>query len=216
MKRILLIGTVMLAAIFANAQEDAKAKDILDKVSEKTRSYKSIAADFVFTMENNEMDIDERNKGTIKLKDRKYAVVLPDLGARVFSDGTTLWSYMKNGNQVTISNIDDESSELMDPSSLFSIYEKGFKSKFVAEKTEGGKTLYEIDLFPDESVHDVSKVTVMIDKASMMLNSAQLLGTDGNLYGIEVSKLETDKNFPDSDFVFDPSKYDDVEIIDFR
>ncbi|MBT3384555.1 MAG: outer membrane lipoprotein carrier protein LolA [Prolixibacteraceae bacterium] len=216
MRRFLLISAVLLVAVFASAQQDEKAKGILDKVSEKTRSFKTISADFVFTMQNIEMEIDERNEGSIKLKGQKYCVNLPDVGMRVFSDGTTIWNYMKDGNQVTISDIDDESSELMDPSSLFSIYEKGFNSKFISEKKVGNKTLYQIDLFPDNTMQDISKISISIDKASMMIQSAILYGTDGNLYGIELKKLETNIEFNESDFMFDPGRYGDVEIIDFR
>ena len=216
MRRILLMGVVLFATLFAQAQQDMKAKNILDEVSKKAQSYKTISADFVFTMQNKEMEINEKNEGTIKLKGKKYVVNLPDVGVKVFSDGQTVWNYMKDGNQVTISNMDDQSNELMDPSSLFSIYEKGFKSKFVAEKKEGSKIYEQIDLFPENEEQDVSKVTILIDKATMMIHSAELFGTDGNLYGIQVKKLNTNKEFPDSDFVFNSSDYKDVEIIDLR
>ena len=210
------MSIVLFCTIFSMAQQDVKAKNILDKVSEKANSFSTISADFLFSMENKEMEIDEKNEGSIKLKGQKYSVDLPDVGIQVFSDGTTLWNYMKEGNQVTVSDVDDEGSELMDPSSIFSIYEKGFDSKFVSEKKVGGKTIYQIDLFPDSDEHEVSKITIFIDKTTLMIQSAILYGTDGNLYGIEVKNMETDKIFPDSDFVFNLSKYDDVEVIDFR
>ena len=215
MKRIILMSAVLFVAIFSTAQYN-KAKDILDKVSEKTSSFSTIAADFSFSMENKEMEIDEKNEGSIKLKGKKYSVVLPDIGIQVFSDGITLWNYMKDGNQVTVSNIDDESSDLMDPSAIFNIYEKGFDSKFISEKKVGNKTIYQIDLFPGSDEYDVSKISVFINKETVMIQSAILYGTDGNLYGIEVRNMETNKDLPDSDFIFDASKFDDVEIIDFR
>lgn len=208
---------VLLAANFTQAQaQDAKAKKILDEVSTKTKSYSSISADFTFTMENKEMEIDEKNEGSIKLKGQKYCVQLPEVGVEVFSDGTTLWNYMKEGNQVTISDIDEGSSELMDPSSIFTIYERGFKSEYVTEKTMDGKTVSQINLFPDSDDYDVSKIEVFIDNKSKMITAATLFGTDGNLYGIVVRKLEPNKDYPDSDFVFDESKYADIEVIDFR
>jgi outer membrane lipoprotein-sorting protein len=216
MKNIYLTTAVLFLALFLNAQQDPKAKEILDEVSAKTRTYKTISADFSFSLENKAMSINERNDGSIKLKGQKYLVDLPGVGIKVYSDGTTSWSYMKQGNQVTISSIEDAGSELMDPSSLFSIYEKGFSSQFVAEKIVGGKTVYQIDLFPDKKEYDVSKITIEINKANMMIQSAQLFGTDGNLYGIEVKKMETNKDFPDSEFVFDAKKFSDVEIIDLR
>lgn len=215
MKKIILIVAVFLAANFTQAQ-DAKATKILDEVSAKTKSYSSISADFTFSMENKEMEIDEKNEGSIKLKGQKYCVQLPEVGVQVFSDGITLWNYMEEGNQVTISNIDDESSELMDPSSIFTIYERGFKSEYVTEKKMNGKTVSQINLFPDSDEYDVSKIEVFIDNTSKMITAATLFGTDGNLYGIVVKKLEPNKDFPDSDFTFDTSKYADVEVIDFR
>jgi outer membrane lipoprotein-sorting protein len=216
MKRILFTTAVILIALFTKAQQDPKAKSILDEVSAKTKSFKTISADFSFSMENKAMSINEKNDGSIKLKGQKYLVDLPGAGVKVYSDGKTNWSYMKQGNQVTISTIEDSGSELMDPSSLFSIYEKGFTSKFIAEKNVGGKTVYQIDLFPDKKEYDVSKITIEINKTTMMIQSAQLFGTDGNIYGILVKKMEMDKNFPDSEFVFDAKKFPDVEVIDLR
>jgi len=216
MKLIVIIIGALLVANVSMAQSDAKAKEILDEVSAKTKTFKSLSADFVFSMVNEEMDIDEHNEGTIKVKGQKYTVKLPELGVEVFSDGITIWNYMKDGNQVTISNVDDEASELMDPSSIFSIYERGFRSEYIGEEQENGKTVYRIDLFPDSEEYDVTKIEVSIAKDDMMLSSATLYATDDNLYTIEVKKMETGADIPDADFVFDASKYGDVEVIDFR
>jgi outer membrane lipoprotein-sorting protein len=215
MKSILLITAVLLIAGFTQAQ-DAKAKKILDEVTEKTRTYTSVNADFIFSMENKEMEIDEKFEGSIQLKGQKYHLQMPKQGVEVFSDGTTLYNYMKEGNQVTISNIDDQSSGLMDPSAIFTIYEKGFKSEFVDEKKMGTKTVYHINLFPDTDEFDISKAEVYIDKASMMIQAANLYATDGNLYVIEVNKIETNQDFPDTNFVFNKANYTDVELIDLR
>jgi outer membrane lipoprotein carrier protein len=216
MKRIIFTTTIILIAFFTWAQQDSKAKSILDEVSSKTRTFKTISADFSFSLENKAMSINEKNDGSIRLKGQKYFVNLPGAGVKVYSDGKTNWNYMKQGNQVTISTIEDVGSELMDPSSLFSIYEKGFTSKFIAEKNVGGKPVYQIDLFPDKKEYDVSKITIEINKTTMMIQSAQLYGTDGNIYGIVVKKMETDKDFPDAEFTFDTRKFPDVEVIDLR
>jgi outer membrane lipoprotein-sorting protein len=66
MKRVLVMSVVLLLAVFVQAQQDQKAKEILDKVSEKTRSFTTISADFSFSMQNKELEIDEKNEGSIK------------------------------------------------------------------------------------------------------------------------------------------------------
>lgn len=216
MRVILLLIAACLSVNVGAAQNDAKAKQILDEVSAKTKTFKSMSADFQFSMINEEMEINESNAGTIKVKGQKYVVDLPEVGVKVFSDGNTIWNYMKDGNQVTISSVEDSGSELMDPSSIFSIYERGFRSEFVKETVEAGKTVYEINLFPDSDEYEVTKIEVSIDKATMMLAAAKLYATDDNIYSIRVKKLDPNQSIPDSDFVFDASKFGDVEIIDFR
>ena len=216
MKSVYLIVITLFLSVLTLAQDDPKSKEILGKVTEKAKTFKTISADFTFSMVNTEMEIDERNNGTIKLKGKKYVVQLPEAGVTVYSDGETVWNYMKQGNQVTISTIEEAGNELMDPSSIFNIYEKGFQSKFIAEKNIGGATFYQIDLFPEEDIYDVSKITIEINKASMMIQSALLMGTDDNIYGIEVKKMNTNLDIQDAEFVFVESKYPDVEIIDLR
>ncbi len=216
MRNIFLLGIFMAFAIVAPARQDSKAKQILDEVSKKTRSLETITVDFVFSMDNEEMDIHEQNEGTLQLKGQKYLVNLPDVGVKVYSDGETLWNYMEEGNQVTISYLEDGGSELMDPSTVFTIYEKGFQSKYVGEKKEGNKAFHQVELYPDTDEYEVEKILLSIDKADNMIKSAQLYGTDGNQYGVEVKNMKTGMQLADSHFVFNPEEYNDLEVIDFR
>ncbi len=215
-RKLVLVVGFLVTALSAFSQSDAKAKEILDEVSAKTKTFRTMSADFVFSMVNEEMDINEQNEGSIKVKGQRYVVLLPGVGVEVYSDGNTVWNYMKDGNQVTITNVDDSGSELMDPSSIFSIYERGFRSEFIGEKNEAGKSLYLIELYPDSDEYQVEKIELFINKTTMMLEKATLFGTDENLYGILVKKMQTNQDFPDSIFVFDKSKHPDVEEIDLR
>ena len=216
MKKIYFAILSVFFFVAVSAQQDEKAKNILDQVSKKTSSFQSIQADFSFAMKNTKLGINEKNDGKITLKGRKYYIDLPDLGIKIFSNERTTWNYMKNGNQVTVTNVSSNSNDLTDPVSLFKIYEKGFKSTFVKDSTAAGKAVHIIELFPDNDALDVSKVRVSIDKNTMMIQSALLYGNDGNQYIIEVKNLVTNRTFPDSDFVFDAQRFPDVEVIDLR
>ncbi len=216
MKNFFTALLLITVSFFVSGQQDQKAKEILDQVSKKTQSFQTISAKFSFTMENKADKIKEVNTGSISLKGKKYHVELPDLGLKVYSDGMTVWNYMEKGNQVSISNIDNTSQELLDPSSLFRIYEQGYNFKYLEEKAVSGKALYFIDLFPQKDDKDFSKLTLAINKSTLMIHSALMFGKDGNQYGIEVTEMKTDTPVADSQFTFDPSKYKDIEIIDFR
>lgn len=224
MKKILIMLAVAFAVNFAQAQ-DARAKEILDKVSAKTKTFTYIYADFVFSTENAELDIDESNAGVIKINGGKYNLKMKGLKGsdqendyilEVFCNESLLWNYMKDGNQVTISDLEEEGNELMDPSSIFTIYERGFKSEYVGEDKVNGKAVYQINLFPDSDEYEVEKIEVFVDKANYVISAATLYGTDGNQYRIVVNKFDTSRTFPDSDFEFNESNYEDVEVIDFR
>ena len=71
MRKFFLMCALLLAAIFVSAQQDTKAKNILDQVSQKTSSLKSFSADFAFTMQNKGMNINEKNVGYIQIKGQK-------------------------------------------------------------------------------------------------------------------------------------------------
>ena len=215
MKKFYFAIVFVLMVVIASAQQDERAKNILSQLGKTTSSFQSIQADFSFIMRNTELGINEKNDGNIILKGKKYSIDLPDIGLKIFSNETTVWNYMKTGNQVTITNVDD-GDDLMNPAALFNIYEKGFNSKFVKDSTIAGKAIHIIELFPDNDMIDISKVSVNIYQSNMMPQSVLLYANDGNQYVIEVKNIATNKPFPDSDFVFDTGKYPDVEVIDFR
>jgi len=216
MRKFSLVFVLLLIVQWVNAQQDLKARQILEDVSKKTLSYKNISADFIFSMENREMDINEQNEGSLKMNGQKYVVDLPAIGVKVYSDGKTIWNYMKDGNQVTISNAGDQGNEFLNPASVFNIHEKGFLSKLTGEKREGNKNYYQLELTPENQASDFTKIVIKIDKAEMQLSSADFYSNDGNIYGIKIKQLNTDIDLPDSFFVFNATEYRDIEIIDFR
>ena len=59
------------------AQQDPKAKEILDKLSLTTRSYKSIQIEFSFTLENKKNNVNQTNEGEVVLKGKSYRLHIP-------------------------------------------------------------------------------------------------------------------------------------------
>lgn len=216
MKQILFLIILVVAGSIISAQQSEKARQILDEVSKKTQSYSSISAEFSYSMENKTESINEGYSGSIVLKGEKYDVQIGKIGVRMISNGKTVWSYMKDANEVTISTVDKESSELMDLSKIFTIYKQGFTFNFIGEKTEDGKSLYLIDLIPESNIKDFTKISISINKATMMINSAIMFDKAGTQFKIKVVKMELNKPVDDTLFMFDTSKYKDIEIIDFR
>lgn len=216
MKRLILISILSVFVITVYSQQDAKAKKILEKVTKTTQSYASIEAKFSFEMNNAKEKIQEKSTGSIILKNKKYKLNIPQMGLQVTCDGKTIWTYMVNSNEVNISNLDEETEDLMDPSKIFTVYERGFNYKYIGESIDAGVPVYSIDLTPQKSTGDIQKILIVIDKQKMLIRGANMTGKDGNKYNVIVNQFITDGVYNDSDFVFDPKKYKGVEIVDMR
>jgi outer membrane lipoprotein-sorting protein len=193
---------------------DPKAKNILDQVSAKTKAYKTIEAEFAINIENMQEKTSDSKKGKIYIKGNKYKAELA--ASTIYNDGKTQWTYMKDPNEVNITVPDPNDDSSLNPAKMFTIYEKGYKIRFINEKFEKNHNLYEIDLYPIDLKKDFSRITLKIDKQKMQLFSMKRFGKDGTDYYIEVLKMDTDNEMNDAMFTFDKTKYPKVEVNDMR
>ncbi len=216
MKQLLLITILCAFVLVGYSQQDAKAKEILEKVTKTTQSLASLDAKFSFEMDNKAENIKDKSTGSIVLKNKKYKLNIPQMGLMVTCDGKTIWTYMVNSNEVTIANLDESTDELMDPAKIFTIYEKGFNYKFNNETVDAGVPVYNIDLTPQKPSGDIQKIKLMIDKQKMLIHGAIMTGKDGNVINVIVTQLKTDGVYTDADFVFDTKKYKGIEVVDMR
>ena len=216
MKKALIILFSLVVTFQGFGQQDSKAKEILSKVTEKTKGYQSIEATFSFVMNNVAENIQENNKGTIVLKGNKYKVRIPDMGLEIYCDGSSIWTYLQNANEVNISTLDEDADNLMNPSRIFTIYERGFNSKYVGESVVDGIPVYSIDLIPENDEMEIEQIRIIIDKQKMLVRSAEMKGKDGNNYHVSIDQFKTDIAYPDTAFVFDPAKHEGVQVVDMR
>ena len=216
MKQLLLTTLLSVFVLVGYSQQDAKAKEILEKVTKTTQSLASLDAKFSFEMNNKAENIKDKSVGSIVLKNKKYKLNIPQMGLQVTCDGKTIWTYMVNSNEVTVANLDESTDELMDPAKIFTIYEKGFNYKFISETVEAGVPVYNIELTPQKPTGDVQKIKLMINKQKMLIHGAVMTGKDGNTIIVAVTQLKTDGVYADSDFVFDSKKYKGIEVVDMR
>ncbi|MFA8434587.1 MAG: outer membrane lipoprotein carrier protein LolA [Marinifilaceae bacterium] len=214
MKRFFCILILAVSFLPLSAQEDTQAKSILDQVSEKNRSYKSLIAEFSFSLDNKEEDIHEFSEGVIILKGNKYRLDLME--TETYFDGTTIYTYLKDAEEVNIKEPDEEEEEVLNPAKIFSIYENGFKYKYLKDEQVNGKDLHVIDLFPVDLDKSFSRVRLKIDKKEMQISSMITFGKDGNNITIKVNKMTPNIELKDNDFIFDTQAHPNVEVVDMR
>lgn len=213
MKTLLSIGIFLLCFCFTaiNAQVDAEAKTLLDKLSEKAKTYKTVEVDFVFIIEGR--GLNEEQRGVLRMKGDKYVLKLDSV--EVICDGKFVYTYRADVNEVQKVSVDDLEEGALTPQNMFTIYEQGFKGKIKEKKTVGGKRLTVIDLFPENPKDkDYSIVRLDVDEDKLQITKALVIGKNGTRYTYRIDKLVTDKDIPDSTFEFNAEKYPGAVIVD--
>jgi outer membrane lipoprotein-sorting protein len=214
MKKAAFTFSVLFFVLSTFAQGDPAAKKILDAVSAKFKTFKSVQATFTFKNEDNKGELLGTKKGTVYMKGNKYRVAIN--GQEIFCDGTNIWTYDKSTNEVTITRLDPSSGGIT-PQKLFTnFYDKDFLSKLNGEKTDNKKIVQEIEMTPVDKTRTFHKVYLLIDKANKTIYSTRVLDKTGNVFIYTVNTMNTKTNLSDSMFVFDKTKYPGVEVIDLR
>jgi outer membrane lipoprotein-sorting protein len=216
MKNIYLIVAFLSTALMtmAQASNDPDAKKVLDAVSAKFKTFKSVKAGFTYKVENAAGKVLSTKTGSILMKGTKYKVVFGE--QQIFCDGVTVWSYDKSSNEVTVSSL-DASGGTITPQKLFTnFYDNDFLYKMNGEKKVGAKVLQEIEMTPTDKTKPFHKVYVMVDKTAQTLFSTKVLENTGNKYTYTVSNMSTNAAMADNQFVFDKTKFPGVEVVDLR
>ncbi len=219
MNRILTFLLIALS-LTAAAQKDPKAKEILDLVSKKIRSFTTIEAKFVNIMENQKEKVSESIDGKLMLKGKKYRIEV--LGVITQCDGATKWVYMPEPNEVTVTSISDMTPEekegnlLADPTEIFTIYEKGFKYQYMNDEIIDGIKNALIELVPEDREKPYFKIKLYIDRDKSTPSSLMYFGKDGTRYNIKIKEFNPNVLMDDALFVFNKAKYPGVEVIDLR
>lgn len=207
---------LLLMATGLTAQQDPKAKEILDKLSQTTKSYKTIQINFSFTLENKKNNVAQTNEGDLSMKGKSYRLDMPVFSTQVFCDGTTTWSYLTEAKECNISGVQGDKEGGLSPANIFTIYEKGFNFSYIAEENLTGKMVQVIDLFPTDKSREFVKVRLYIDKLKSQIAKAQTFNKDGNTYTLELKSMKTNVDLRDDYFKFDKSKFPGVEMNDMR
>lgn len=208
MKKIVLTSLILLLTIGMMAQNDKKAQTILNNVSTTTKSYKSIRIEFTYKMENAAKKINESYKGVLISKGDKYKLTFS--GQEVICDSKTVWTYLKDANEVQINsvNTDDDS---FTPTKLLTSYNKDYRPKLIKETSQ----IQTIELIPIKK-KNFTKVLATIDRTKKMITTISIYDKNGSIYSYIVNKMEVNQPFTDSMFTFKAASHPGVDEIDMR
>lgn len=202
----LLASVLMIGQSFA--QNDPAAKKILDGVSAKVKTFKSIVTTFTIKQVTSKGKDNGTKTGNISIKGQKY--LLKQGKMEVICDGSKTYNF--DGNKtITVAAADEPGQSLTPQKILSGAYDKDFSYKL--NPAQGNFNV--IELRPLDARKNFQKVTIFVDKAKSLITKAVILDKSNNTLQVSFSNINTSANLADNLFVFNKSRYPkDVEILD--
>jgi len=217
MKKVFIVVAVTLVTLLqhsaAYAQYDPKAREILDAMSEAYRQIGAFESDFSYSMENTDQSISEDFKGEISVKGDKYRLQMG--GQEIINDGSTVWTYLEEVNEVNIDDYDPDEGDIS-PTQIYNAYKRGFKYNYLEDETIDGKTYQVVDLVPENNDNQFFKIQLHIAEGDRTLKKWRIFDKNGTRYTYEIDNFNPQASVTDELFTFDSSNYDGVEVVDLR
>ena len=209
------IFSLVIANPFNSVSEtqDNKSNEILNKLSKTYKTYKSVKASFTVTIFNKKSNTKVRQTGQLYQKGKKFRVNMS--GQEIYCDGKTIWTYIDGANEVQVSKFDAKSMDI-NPSEIFTIYEKGFVHKYGGQKVVGTKTLDIVELIPTDKSKGYFKVKLGIDKLANKVKEMVVYSKNGLETTYAINELDANVPINDSYFKFNTKDKPGVIVIDLR
>jgi outer membrane lipoprotein-sorting protein len=208
---IVTLLLLFVVAHVASGQDDANAIKILDSFANKALKAPSITMKFDLVTTSQTDNSTDTLAGSVIISKDKYRLNLPD--NIIWFNGETSWSYLLAEKEVTITKADKKDNTFQSrPSLIFSAYKKGYKNRLIDEKADS----YIIDMYPEDIKSELIRIRLTIGKALLNLTNLEYKKKDGTIITLHVTGYDL-KAKPESDtFVYQPTKFKDVEVIDMR
>lgn len=216
MKKLFGIFSISLLSLSLNvkAQNDPKAKSILDAVTQKVNSLKSLKANFTLNLASANGKTKQSKSGTFFMKGSKYRISIQ--GQEIICDNKTVWTYIKETNEVQISNYNPSEQTISPTKLITNFYDKEYKYKYIGTKKSGGKNCDAIELTPINASKQFKKVEILVDKTSNTIAGGSIIEKNGNQYTYTISNFNSNAPVDDKQFSFDPKAYKGIEVVDLR
>ena len=209
MKKLFSIAVLLLVAFTANAQ-DKKAKDLLDQVTSKIKSYNNITIDFKYTLTNLKENINKESKGNVIIEKNKY--VLNFMGVTKIYDGKKSYTIVPEDEEVTISSQNDNDEKAITPSKMLTFFNSGYKYYWDIPQDLKGRKIQYIKLVPINTKDQRKEILLGIDSQTKNIYNVIETGKNGTRTTLTVNSFKTNQPLSKNQFTFVHSKYPNYYI----
>jgi outer membrane lipoprotein-sorting protein len=204
MNKFLSIALIFFMGVTSQAQ-DKKAKDLLDQVTAKIKSYNNISIDFKYTLNNSKENINKESKGNLLLEGNKY--VLNFMGVTKIYDGKKSYTIVPEDEEVTISSLNDNDEKAITPSKMLTFFNSGYKFSWDILQDVKGRKIQYIKLIPTNAKDQRKELLLGIDSQTKNIYTVIEIGKNGTKTTLTVNSFKTNQPISKNQFTFVASKY---------
>ena len=198
MKKICFL---ILAALISTVSMAQTAKNVLDKAAANITVKEGVKANF-------KMKGGIGNaSGSIMITGKKFHATTSQ--AVVWFDGKTMWTYLKDNEEVNVSNPTEAQLQAINPYNFINLYKNGYSSTL-----NNTGSSYVVHLTSTTKDQKIKELFITIDKQSYHPTKVKLLQgkswTEFDISNLSKAKLA------DSEFRFNAKDFPKAEVIDLR
>lgn len=160
--RKIVLSLLLLSPLFALAQKDSAAA-LLDKVAATIKADAALQMDYTYIIYDDDDAVVYKDKGTMKLDGKRYALDMENM--KVWCDGKTQWSYMKDIDEVYITAADSEEAENLSPLYIMEMYRENCSIE--RSDLDDGNVLVTMTMADVEA--EVNKLELFVDVKTFRL-----------------------------------------------
>ncbi len=205
MKKVISIIIIAFLCISVQAQQDKKAKKLLDQVTSKIKTYQNIVIDFKYTLNNSKENINQDSKGNVSMQGNMYVLNL--MGVTKMFDGKKIYTINPEDEEITISKFDEKDESAITPSKMLTFFNKGYKFTWDILQELKGKKIQYVKLTPNNKKDQRKEILLGIDSGTKNIYNLIEIGRNGTKTTLTVNSFKTNQILDKNQFTFVASKY---------
>jgi len=205
MTRKFVVTAFLVILGLSTQAQDKKAKDLLDEVTTKVKSYDNIVIDFKYSLNNAKENINQESKGNVTMKGNQY--VLNFMGITKIYDGKKIYTIVPEDEEITVSKLDEKDASAITPSKMLTFFNSGYKFYWDILQNVKGRKIQYIKLVPVSAKDQRKEILLGIDVQTKNIYNLIETGKNGTKTTLVVNSFKTNQPLSKNQFTFVESKY---------
>ncbi|HLO72711.1 MAG TPA: outer membrane lipoprotein carrier protein LolA [Flavobacterium sp.] len=210
MKRILSVVFLLFIGLSLHAQDAKKAKELLDQVSAKVKSYENIVIDFKYSLSNPKEKINQESNGNVALKGNLYN--LNFMGVTKIFDGKKIYTIVPEDEEITVENYNESDDKSITPNKMLTFFNSGYKYAWDILQNVKGRKIQYVKLTPNSTKDTRKEILIGIDTQTKHIYTVIEVGKNGTKTTLTVNSFKTNQPLSKNHFTFTKSKYPNYYI----